>query len=315
MSIHKAFHITFSVVLIALSSMLFQAQGQTYFDNVVIVLDASGSMKQRMPGTQTKKMDAAKKALIEVLKTLPQSTQIGLLVFSAKDLKDDWVFPLGPREDNELIPAIQKINPNHGTPLGQYIKEGADRLLEQRAEQFGYGTYRLLVVTDGEANDGDLVRQYVPEVLSRGIVVDVIGVAMKENHTLATKVHSYRSANDEDSLKQAIAEVFAEVGSSSNDLNAEEAFEILAGIPDELAQVAIQTLAGSGNNPIGQSNTAPEEATENTRTSSRNVPHQTQTTTVAPVKVRVTNSRSLIMVVGLMGIILLVIMKALFGRR
>ncbi|MGA0408823.1 MAG: vWA domain-containing protein [Limisphaerales bacterium] len=225
---------------------------QESIDQVVIVLDASGSMKQTMPGSQIQtKMDAAKDALIDVLSNIPQTTHIGLLVFSASNLRDDWAYPLGPRDDNRLLPAIRSIDPSRGTPLGEYIKKGADRLLEARARAFGYGTYRLLVVTDGEASDSDLVDDYTPDVLARGIRVDVIGVAMDQDHTLATMVHTYRRANNAATLKQAIAEVFAEVSTQDQSTTQEDAFSLLEGIPSEAALAAIQALCESGNHPIG----------------------------------------------------------------
>jgi hypothetical protein len=199
-------------------------------------------------------MAAAKAALKEVLKTVPPSTHIGLLVFSARNLTNDWVYPLGPRNDEELMRAIDLPIPNHGTPLGAYIKRGADRLLEERARQFGYGSYRLLVVTDGEANDPEpnLVERFTPEVIARGIVMDVIGVGMKRTHTLATRVHSYRAANDPASLKRAIADVFAEVSSTTTDTAQQEAFAEIAPIPAEMVAAIVQTLATTGNQPIGE---------------------------------------------------------------
>jgi hypothetical protein len=136
--------------------------------------------------------------------------------------------------------------------LGRYIKKGADRLLQERVKQFGYGSYRLLVVTDGEAEDPQLVDRFTPDVIARGITVDVIGVAMNRRHTLATKVHSYRSASDPAALKRALAEVFAEVGSSKDDVAHAEAFALLEPIPAELAKSAIQALSVSGNHPIGE---------------------------------------------------------------
>jgi hypothetical protein len=217
----------------------------------LIVLDASGSMNGALAGSKLNKMAAAKVALKEVLKSIPQSTRIGLLVFSARNLQDDWAYPLGPRNDAELSKAIDLPMPGRGTPLGQYIKIGADRLLEERAKQFGYGTFRLLIVTDGEAEDRALVERYTPDVIARGITVDVIGVAMASNHTLAQRVHSYRAANDPASLRRALSEVFAEVGSSRTDKTDEEVFAVLAPIPTEVATVAIQALSGTDNRPIG----------------------------------------------------------------
>jgi uncharacterized protein YegL len=221
-------------------------------DNVVIVLDSSGSMARPLTGAGTDKMTAAKAALKQVLSSVPQETRIGLLVFSAKGVSDDWIYPLGPRDDARLMQAIDRPMPGGGTPLGAYLKKGADRLLEERAKQFGYGTFRLLVVTDGEAEDQKLVERFTPEVIARGIKVDVIGVAMNQRHTLATKVHSYRSANDPASLKRAIAEVFGEIGGLGNDVTGAEAFAELKPIPNEVAQAMIQALSSSGNQPIGE---------------------------------------------------------------
>lgn len=231
------------------------------YNNVVIVLDASGSMNSKLSGTSTRKIDAAKQALREVLKQVSADTQIGLLVFSSANLQNDWVYPLGPRDDAKLMQAIGLPEPKAGTPLGAYIKKGADRLLEQRARQHGYGTYRLLIVTDGEAGDVPLMERYVPEVMARGITIDVIGVDMKSNHTLATKVHSYRKANDPQSLTRAIAEVFAEVGGTQTDGATEEAFAELAPIPTEMASAMITALATSGNNPIGSIKRMPPQTT------------------------------------------------------
>jgi hypothetical protein len=209
-------------------------------------------MKGALTGTGLTKMQAAKAALKSVLLQVPESTHVGLLVFSAADQKDDWVFPLGPRDDARMTQAIDRLEPSSGTPLGAYLKKGADRLLAARARQFGYGSYRLLVVTDGEAQDQNLVERYTPEIMARGITVDVIGVAMKQDHTLATKAHSYRRANDPQALNRALREVFAEVSAGATDLAQAEAFSLLGPLPAEVVAAAIQALANSGNQPIGE---------------------------------------------------------------
>ena len=239
------------LALLALATASAPARAQELHDHVVIVLDASGSMKDTLAGTRLSKMAAARNALKAVLQKVPPSTHIGLLVFSAANLKDEWIYPLGPRDDAVLMPAIDRIEASGGTPLGQFIKKGADRLLQERAGQYGYGTYRMLLVTDGEAQDQELVERYTPDVISRGITLDVIGVGMKQDHTLARKTHSYRRANDPAALNRAIAEVFAEIAGSGTDVAQAEAFEALAPIPGELASTMIQALSSSGNHPIG----------------------------------------------------------------
>ena len=262
-----AAHYSFFVALLAAPAL----QAQTYHDNVVIVLDASGSMRGALTGTGLSKIDGAKAALKEVVQKLPDSTYVGLLVFSAGNLTNDWAFPLGPRDNVQLVRAIDMPEPRQGTPLGRYIKKGADRLLEERAKQFGYGTYRLLVVTDGEAEDAKLVDRYTPEVIARGITMDVIGVGMNRRHTLATKVHSYRAANDPGSLKKALQEVFAEVSSPGGDNPMEDVFTQIAGLPSEVAAAAIQTLAATGNTPIGEKSVAPNASRTAPRSSAKPV--------------------------------------------
>lgn len=213
-------------------------------DNVVVVVDASGSMGTPMAGTD--RMSVARDALKQVLGQVPESTHVGVLVFP----RGDWVYPLGSRVEQRLNGAIDSIISGGGTPLGAYMKRGADALLEARKEQFGYGTYRLLVVTDGEANDQNLVEGYTPDIISRGITVDVIGVDMEAKHTLATKVHTYRSADDSDSLRQAITEVFAEVSASDVGQTDEDSFELIADLPKQTASEMLKSLSTTGNDPI-----------------------------------------------------------------
>jgi hypothetical protein len=239
------------------------ATAANHHDTIVILLDASGSMKAHFQGSNGSRMDAAKSALKTVIRQVPQTTQIGLLVFSSANLTNDWAFPLGPRDDAHLFRMLDSIEPRIDTPLGKYLKIAADRLLEERAKQFGYGTYRLIVVTDGEAQDANLVNRYTPEIIARGITVDVIGVAMNKAHTLATKVHSYRSANDSSALNRALSEVFAEVRGADRDAAGAEVFATIAGLPDGVATAMIQAVAATPNQPIGEkSKTPPPPAQE-----------------------------------------------------
>ena len=81
-------------------------------------LSASGSMGESMRGANTRKMSAAKAALREVLKQVPKTTHIGLLVFSGRGLQNEWVYPLGPRDDAELMRAINLPRPGGERPPG-----------------------------------------------------------------------------------------------------------------------------------------------------------------------------------------------------
>ena len=117
------------------------AEDEIHKDNIVVILDASGSMQEKFSGDQTKsKMEAAKVALLEVLSKVPDDTHIGLLVFSGANIQSEWVYPLGAKDTQKLTAAIQLPQPSGNTPLGRYIRIGANRLLEQREKQYNYGT-------------------------------------------------------------------------------------------------------------------------------------------------------------------------------
>jgi hypothetical protein len=220
---------------------------------VVIIMDGSGSMKDLFHGVS--RMDAAKNALKVVLKTLPADTEVGLLVFGSRrsGQQGPWNYPLDRREDAVLMSAIDEVFPSGKTPLGEYIKIGADALLKDRDENLGYGTYRLLVVTDGEASDEDLMERFAPEIVDRGIVLDVIGVDMERSHTLKKMATSYRAADRPEELVEAVREVLAEVSFGQDSTADAEVFETLDGLPDNFAMATIESLAsGTQNNrPIG----------------------------------------------------------------
>lgn len=226
------------------------AEDALHADNIVVILDASGSMKDRFSRDRTlTKMDAAKAALREVLAKVPAETHIGLLVFSGANVRDDWVYPLGSVDMPRLIAAIDLPRPSGGTPLGKYIRIGANRLLAQREKQYNYGSYRLLVVTDGEASDARKVRLYTPEVLNRQIRVDVIGVDMKTEHMLANMVDSYRRADNPGELVAAVSQILAETTDApGTDISSEEVFEAIAPLSSEIALDLIQRLTTPPSN-------------------------------------------------------------------
>ncbi len=225
------------------------ADDDIHKDNIVVILDASGSMQDKFSGDRTKsKMEAAKAALQEVLSKIPDDTHIGLLVFSGANIRNEWIYPLGPKDTQKLTAAIHVPQPGGNTPLGKYIRIGANRLLEQREKQYNYGNYRLLVVTDGEASDADKVKHYTPEILNRQIRVDVIGVDMKTDHMLANVVDSYRKADNPGELVAAVSQILAETDDTGTDVGGEDAFEYIAPLSSEIAADLIQQLTTPPSN-------------------------------------------------------------------
>ena len=226
---------------------------------MVVILDDSGSMGDPMGRRRRPtRMDAAKEALITVLQQLPDDAHVGVATLNRRVRgQGPWIVPLGPVDFETAREAINQVRANGGTPLGEFLKLGADALLDKRAKDH-YGHFRLLVVTDGEANDGALLESYLPDVLARGITVDVIGVDMDSDHSLATKVHSYRRADDPEALSTAVQEVFAETTGAST-ADGSDDFALLQPLPDDVAQAVLAALAESGNEPI-QEASGPSES-------------------------------------------------------
>lgn len=218
--------------------------------NIVILLDTSGSMMEQMRTVRQTKWNAAINALTGVVSKIDPNTNVGLLTFDPT-----WPYELSSIDKDKLTQSILKteITPMSGTPLGTYLKVAADKLLEEREKSFGYGVYKIIVVTDGDPTyeTEGLVDLYVPEILSRGIIVECIGVSMSNASILKNKVNRYMSADDPESLNEQINDtVLAEI-SNQDDLQGDMFLETQS-LPTPLVTTIIDTLGNSGNHPIGE---------------------------------------------------------------
>lgn len=240
-------------VCAAISSIALQAISSD--TTVVVILDDSGSMKQPMP-SGLHRIDAAKQALTSVLGQLPTDTRVGVLALNTRLNRDPWIVPMGKIGETDWRGRVESIRAEGGTMLGEFSKIGADALLKLRATD-RYGTYRLLIVTDGEASDPAVLSSYLPDILSRGLTLDVIGVSMASEHSLASLAHSYRSADDAESLTAAISEVFAET--TGDDQNSQSDFDLLKGLPDGVSEEIIKSLMVVNNEPIETVTLTPEQ--------------------------------------------------------
>ena len=217
--------------------------------NVVVVFDDSSSMLTPMTRSpDTTRLDAAKTALLSVLRELPDTANVGVRALNFASASDHWIATLGPIDRTQADESIQAIIASGSTPLGNAMVDAGNALLAERAKRI-VGSYQLLIVTDGEASDQEIVQRVLPLLRSRGLVVDVIGVDMADDHSLATQVTSYRRADDPDSLRQAIADVFAETADDRDDAGQSD-YQWLSGIPDEVARDAIKSLTDVNNEAL-----------------------------------------------------------------
>lgn len=149
-------------------------------NSVIVVLDASGSMLQKLDGKR--RIDIAKSSLTELVRDdLPDSAQFGLRVFGHKEAdscRTDLEIALGPLDRNKAaatVAAIQAMNLAR-TPIAKTLSLAGEDLAGAT------GSHIIILLTDGEETcNGD------PAAVIRGlrntggdIRVNIIGFAIDE---------------------------------------------------------------------------------------------------------------------------------------
>lgn len=179
--------------------------------NFVLILDGSGSMdKVECSGALTKS-EAAKNAVVAWTSTVPQGANLGLVAFHA-GIQGFTVLDLGSGDNQKYIDTVNSIRPGGKTPLTEALKQ-AFRMLEKQAQsQLGYGEYTIVVVTDGIANNPELLSRVVDIVLAKTpIYIYTIGFCIDTKHSLNQKGRTdYRAANNPEQLREGLREVLAE---------------------------------------------------------------------------------------------------------
>jgi uncharacterized protein with von Willebrand factor type A (vWA) domain len=181
--------------------------------NYYFVLDGSGSMSERKCSGDRSKMTVAKEALTQFIAQIPASANVGGLAFDDNGTRE--IAPLQPKDEARLRNAIGGVHAGGGTPLANAIQMGYDALTQRAAAQLGYGEYHLVVVTDGEANQGQDPRAAVDRMTQHSpVVLHTIGFCIGANHSLNQpgKV-IYRAADNPQELASSLAEVLAEAPS------------------------------------------------------------------------------------------------------
>ncbi len=191
-----------------------EAQGAVAADfdtaNYYIVLDGSGSMKEQRCSNDRSKMDAAKEALLIFARQFPANANLGLAVFDGSGLSER--LPLGRLDLQRLTGKVGAIRADGGTPLLNALDLGYSALTEQGRRQLGYGEYHLVVVTDGEANQGQDPSPMVRKILTDSpLVIHTIGFCIAGRHSLNQAGYvDYRAADDPAALQSSFAAVLAE---------------------------------------------------------------------------------------------------------
>lgn len=145
---------------------------------VVMVFDASGSMWAQIGGEA--RIVIARRALAQVLGTLPAGTEVGLVAYGHRrdgDCQDiEVLVPIGPRVPGAIEGKLQAIQPKGKTPIGGSVRE-AFRLVREAG-----GPATVIVLSDGLDTCGTDPCVLVREARASGadFVLHVVGLGIEE---------------------------------------------------------------------------------------------------------------------------------------
>ena len=111
----------------------------------LIVLDASGSMTERIKGET--KIEIAKRAVCELVQSLPDDTRLGLVVYGHRKPNDcddiELLIPPAKLDRAAFIAAVKAIRPKGLTPLSGALEFAA------RSMDFQKQPATVILVSDG----------------------------------------------------------------------------------------------------------------------------------------------------------------------
>jgi len=189
-----------------------QMSADLFARNYYVVLDASGSMTERGCSGDLPKIDAARNALVAFAESLPANANLGLQVFDARGVREQIPLATGEANRAKFKTVLSAVRAGGGTPLHTAITQAYARLEQQGSRQLGYGEYHLVVVTDGEASDGQDPTGAVRLILDRSpIVLHTIGFCIGPKHSLNQPGRIiYRAADNPQQLREHLSDVLAE---------------------------------------------------------------------------------------------------------
>ena len=186
--------------------------------NYIFVLDRSSSMWSSACETGgSSKITIAEKAMLDFEPLIPQDANIGLVEFIGSRIY--LVLPLGTGAEHRKAfrARVATGKTSGGTPLGPAVLAGYAELTRQAQRQLGYGTYDLVVVTDGEADSISELNDAVSRVRRESPTrIQTIGFCISDKHSLNQPGRTvFKQAGRYETLKQGLEEVFAEAATFS----------------------------------------------------------------------------------------------------
>ena len=176
--------------------------------NWMVVLDNSGSMKSKECSGQDNRMVAGGKAVISFSRQRPVNDNFGLVLFTDKEPYARVAVPLG-RNRILFEQEVHKASADFSTPLGPAIESAHGELFEQGRQQNWHGVYHIVIVTDGDHNQGPDPSPIVKRIVSGSpIQVHTVGFCTGSGHRLNIPGYTtYASAGNAHELNAGLQAV------------------------------------------------------------------------------------------------------------
>jgi hypothetical protein len=189
-----------------------QAAAEPIRKNLEIILDLSGSMKQRL-GNSTR-IDTARRVLRQVLEKIPGDVRVGLRVYGRRYgskqretcTDSELVVPVTAPDRKRIVDFVDHANPRGETPLVYSLLQTIGDL-----KPAGGGT--VILITDGEESCGGSFAEAAQRLKASGLEVSlsIVGFtlagrqAQKQLADVASATGGlYYSADDAATLAQAV---------------------------------------------------------------------------------------------------------------
>ena len=199
---------TFLILLSFLFSAALCAQPRSTNSDVLFILDASGSMWQKLDGDF--KIAIAKNVLQKLVEGLPSDTRCGLIVYGHNRKSDcsdiETLIPIGILDKKLFAEKLNGLNPTGMTPIAKSIDHALAPLKKESGE------VNCILVSDGlETCDGDACA-LVKKAKMQGVqlTMHVIGFGLAEADLSALECIAqagggqYLPANNAEELGEAL---------------------------------------------------------------------------------------------------------------
>ena len=166
-----------------------------------IILDDSGSMGGDI--------DAAKAAVIAALEAMAPEDRVAVIALNAGQILP---FTQVAEAAAPLTTALARVRSDGTTPLSDAVKAARLALASEAMVAGAFGTYRMLVTTDGVADDPGALQTEIEDIArTTPIQIATIGVGITGGHILRRDdLGAFVAIDDVSQLEAALRDAIAE---------------------------------------------------------------------------------------------------------